>query len=121
MTLLCTSMRIAVFASAVILLLMGSIHAQPVLSVQQNQDRKLQLRWSDATGAYRLEEATALGGAASWQNAAVALIREGGNVSVTLAATEQARYFRLARDRFTTVSATSPVNAETAVSVNRET
>jgi len=97
----------------------------PRIALTTLPDRSVRLSWDNTDGPYGVETATSLTLPIQWQGHPSNAIIQGTQASLTVRASEPARFFRLRKAQapaaLTTVSETSPANGESGVAVTRET
>ncbi|MBL9126706.1 MAG: Ig-like domain-containing protein, partial [Verrucomicrobiales bacterium] len=103
---------------------MGIALAQPKLEVATSNPSSVVLSWPSTDSSFALEATAKLGAGASWQPITDSPTVSNGRFTVSLAAGDRTRFFRLrdtAGAALASVSETSPAPGESGVAVTRET
>ena len=95
--------------------------AQPAVSIELAPDESVRLVWGAAAGPFVPEWTDTLRGPITWSLVADNPVLTGNELTLTVKATANARFFRLRSAPLVTLSETSPAHGESEVAVTRET
>lgn len=95
--------------------------SKPQLSVQQRARDEVTLNWLGPATGFVLEQTEDPTLSGLWEPVPTPVIEEEGLITVTVSSGVTSRFFRLRKDLFTRVEASSPADGETGVAVIRET